>query len=376
MKIGSRIWTLVTLFIFVLSSFTMSQSKEERKVIIEKKESGGWLGVRIENVNAKIAEKLNLKNEEGVLITHVEKNSPAEKAGLKKDDVILKFGKNDLKDSEELVDLVGKSKSGENVAVQVIRDKEKKNISVVIGQRPKNEDKLFNFSESFPKGFPFNMNVNRARIGVQLMELNPELGEYFGSPTKKGMLVKKVEKNSPAEKAGIKPGDVIIGIGKETVEDLHDITSATRDLKNGEKAELTIIRKGSEIKVPVEVEVKDNQSKDNSKVLFFHGDDGNSFEIDMQGLKEGLKMIGPHIRTMMKQFNFQGLQNDQKNINIEIEKMKPEIEKMVQEIKVKINDMDPEEIKIEIEKMKPELEKLKKELKEEMKENVIIMRKI
>ena len=171
----------------------------------------------------------------------------------------------------------------------VLHDKDKKTISAVLVERPKEMETSFSFKNSFPEGFPFSVNMNRAKIGVQLIELNHELGEYFGSPTKKGMLVKKVEKDSPGEKAGLKAGDVIVGIGKETVEDLHDITSALKDYKNGEKAELSIIRKGVEMKVPVDI-VIDSTSHDHSKTMFFHGNDGNNFEINMEGLGEGLKI--------------------------------------------------------------------------------------
>lgn len=374
MRSGIKILASALLLVFVFSGFATSQTKEEKKVIIKKKSGGVWIGVSVKDLNSDLAEKYGVKSKEGVIVTEVEEDSPAEKAGIKKNDLVLKFGKDEVKDSEQLVELVQKYKAGDNVVVQVSRDNEKKNISVVIANRPK--ENMFNVFEGFPKGFPFNMGGNRAKMGVQLIELNPELGEYFGSPTKKGMLVKKVEKDSPAEKAGVKAGDVIIGIGKESVEDLHDITTALKGFKKGDKAEVTVIRKGAEMKIQVEVDVKDTEEKEHSNMIFFHGDNGNSFEFDMQGLKEGLKIIGPRIKTMMKNFKWDDMDKENKKIKIEIEKMKPELEKMTKEIKIKIDDLNFDELKIEMEKLETELEKMREELKRNMKHNVIIMRTI
>jgi len=354
---------LATLFIFVFSSFLAGQQKEEKKVIIKKKSTGGWLGVQIQSVNTRIAEKYALKDEAGVLITKVEKESPAEKAGLKNNDVLLEYDGKILKDADGLIEQVQKSKPGDKVKLVILRDKDKKNITAVIGEKPKHMENNFNFSQNFPKGFPFTTHMNRAKIGVELIELNPELGEYFGSPTKKGMLVKKVQKDSPGDKAGIKPGDVIVGIGKESVEDLHDITSAMKDYKKGEKAELSIIRKGAEMKIPVEIEINDSTNSDESKMMFFHDHDGNDIEINLEGLHDELKMIGPQIRTMIKKMKIEGLDNECKNINIELEKIKPELDKAMKEIRIKIKDINTDEIKAEIDKMKPEIEKMKKEIK-------------
>ena len=202
MRSGIKILASALLLVFVFSGFATSQTKEEKKVIIKKKSGGVWIGVSVKDLNSDLAEKYGVKSKEGVIVTEVEEDSPAEKAGIKKNDLVLKFGKDEVKDSEQLVELVQKYKAGDNVVVQVSRDNEKKNISVVIANRPK--ENMFNVFEGFPKGFPFNMGGNRAKMGVQLIELNPELGEYFGSPTKKACLLKKLKKTHRQRKQGSK----------------------------------------------------------------------------------------------------------------------------------------------------------------------------
>jgi C-terminal processing protease CtpA/Prc len=374
MKNGKKYLVLFTLIIFVFTNVYAFQQKEEKKIIIKKKGTGCWLGVQIEDIDSKLAAKYGLKTENGVIITKVEKESPAEEAGLKVNDIILEYNGKELSETNDLIDNVQKSKKGDKVKLLIIRDENKKSITATIRERPKDKENAFTFNSNLQKGFPFMMHDSKPKIGVQLIELNPELGEFFGSPTKKGMLVKKVDKDSPGEKAGIKVGDVIIGIGKESVEDLHDILSALKDYKNGDTVELGVLRKGNEIKIPVEITGQDSSCCEKSNMMFFNNSDGNDIEINMEGFKEGMKMLGPQIRTMIKKFKFDSMDNDTKNIQIEIEKMKPEIEKAAKEIRIKLNgkELNLDELKTEIEKMKPEIEKMKKEIKK----NVIIIRTI
>ena len=344
----------ILLIALLFHSNLYSQVKE--KITIKEYKNKSWIGIQIKDIPSDVAEKNNLKNNYGVLITKIEKNSPAEKAGLNENDIILEYNGMEIKNSDDLINLVRKEKPGQKVKLLVLRDKNKKNFTVTIEEKPKNRF----FEGKFPDSFPFAFNWNRPKLGLELFELNPELGEYFQSPTKKGMLVKKVLKDSPAEKAGIKPGDVIIGIGKESVEDLHDITSALRDYKKGDKVELTIIRKGEQIKIPVEI--AEDQTNEDSKKMYFYDDNGNSFNIDLRGL-------GSEIKTMIEKFKLNNLDDDiHKNIEIEIEKIKPELEKMNEKIKLKLKDIDLDELKKEIEEIKPELEKMKK--------NIIIQKEI
>lgn len=318
---------LFYIFLIALLFYSNTYSQVKEKIVIKEYPSKSWIGIQIKDISSDIAEKNNLKNNNGVLITRVEKNSPAEKAGLNENDIILEFNGKEVKNSDDLINLVRKEKPGEKVKLLILRDKNKKTFTVTLEEKPKNKF----FEGNFPQNFPFVFNWNKPKLGLELFELNPELGEYFQSPTKKGMLVKKVLKDSPAEKAGIKPGDVIIGIGKESVEDLHDITSALKYYNKGDKVELTIIRKGEQIKIPIEI--TENQTIEDSYRMYFYDDDGNNFQIDLKGLENSIKLFGPQIKTMIKKFKLNDIDEDvNKNIEIEIEKIKPELEKMKKNI--------------------------------------------
>lgn len=318
------------LFLFIINLFiftTLLGQVKGEKIVIKKYSGGAWIGVKISDITNNLAEKYKLKNKNGVLIEKVEDDSPADKAGLKKGDIIIEYNGKDVISTKDLIEKVNKSKPDEIVKLVIIRNDDKKTISVKLEKRPK--DLAFDFNCCFPDNFKFILKSNKPKLGLQLIELNPELGEYFQSPTKKGMLVKKVEKDSPADKAGIKTGDVIIGIGMESVEDLHDITSALKEYKNGDKVELTIIRKGEKIKIPVEIDQSDYEIG-NSEIYLNKFDD--NFKIYMKELNNNLKTLSPKIKAMIKEFKFDNLQNpDCSDIKIEIEKIKPEIEKLKKE---------------------------------------------
>jgi predicted metalloprotease with PDZ domain len=95
--------------------------------------------------------------------------------------------------------------------------------------------------------------INRESQGMHLMELNDQLGEYFGAPNGSGVLVEKVRKGSAADKAGLKAGDVLLKIGKRTIDDLEDVSKAFSKFDEGDKVDIEILRKGSGMTLPLEV---------------------------------------------------------------------------------------------------------------------------
>ena len=122
--------------------------------------------------------------------------------------------------------------------------------------------------------------------GMELMELNKQLGAYFEAPNGKGILVKEVEKESNAEKAGIKAGDVITKIGTEDVEDIDDFHDALEDVDEGEKVSVDILRKGKKSTVSLEI------SEENYSIWHWDGDNfDRNFEFRIQ----------PHLEKMQRE---------------------------------------------------------------------------
>lgn len=160
-----------------------------------------FLGVSLQDLTPGLARRLGLKEPKGALITDVIPNSPAYKAGLKKGDVIVKFNDKEVKDRYSLVKLIATSTPGQRVKLEVIRNGVPVSVSVVLG---KQEAANGLFEEKW---------------GFEVKEIDQEFVRLKG--IKEGVLVSKVYPNSPAQKAGLGIGDIIVEIEGETVYDIE-----------------------------------------------------------------------------------------------------------------------------------------------------------
>ncbi len=199
-----------------------------------------WLGVYMQNVTGELAEAFDLQTTHGVLINDVVADSPAERAGLKDGDVIVAWNGKDVENSNDLVGLVNESKVGDKVDVAVIRDGKKDDLQVEIGERQASEDRYSRFNRD-QKLEDFISPKTRG-IGVSLQPLSGDLGEYFGVAKGEGALVTEVFDDSPAQKAGLKAGDVILSVNNEDVHGPSDVSSAVGDKKVGDEVNLNVVR--------------------------------------------------------------------------------------------------------------------------------------
>jgi serine protease Do len=222
---------------------------DEKEVRIKSKKQG-WLGVGIQDVTPTFAREHELKIKEGAYINEIVDDSPADSAGLKEGDVVVEFNGKKIEAAEDLTNAVRDTAPGTKAGVKIIRSGENKTISVNIGR---NKMRM-----------PFGLEIPRSpRVivrmfggdieGMELMELNKQLGEYFEAPGGKGVLVKEVEKEENAAKAGIKAGDVITKVGDETIKDNEDIRDAISELKEGDKVNIELLRKGKKMSVSMEI---------------------------------------------------------------------------------------------------------------------------
>ncbi|UCF79760.1 MAG: PDZ domain-containing protein [Candidatus Eiseniibacteriota bacterium] len=223
---------------------------------------GGWLGVHIQDLTSELREVMGLEEStEGALVSDVDEGSPADKAGIKKGDVIVRVDQKPVEGVEQLVALVKKRGPGDQVVVVVLREGTKKKLTATLGKAPKRkleeiefdvDEKLFGDKDSFTyKLKPFEksltLNLDRAYLGVSVVDVKEELAEYFG--TDKGALVIEVQEDSGAEEAGVKPGDVIIEADGKPVEDSGDLTRLLREREKGDSVELVLFRKGKTMKL-------------------------------------------------------------------------------------------------------------------------------
>jgi serine protease Do len=230
-------------------------AREERNIIFISGE-GSWLGVEVEDVTAQKAHELKLPGVYGALVTRVEAESPAARAGLKAGDVILDFAGERVRSVAELTRLVRETPPDRSVAVKVSRSGKTLALTAQIARRPES-----NFSpriEIPPVKLPhFDFNFawpGRPRLGILANDLTPQLAQYFGVQQGKGVLVTEVNDGSAAQKAGLKAGDVIVKVGSTEVDSVAALRSALRgDSNQKRQVALTIVRNRQEQKVTVDL---------------------------------------------------------------------------------------------------------------------------
>ena len=197
----------------------------------------GWLGVSVQDLTPQLARQFGAKENEGALVGEVMKDSPAEKAGLKRGDVIVAVSGSRVQDAGHLRNLVAGMAVGAKVKLDVIRDKKEVHIEAVVGELPK-EVQAKEGGES-PEG-------PTALAGVAVQDLTPEMaGKLDLDKDTRGVVVMSVEQGSAADEAGLQRGDVIMSINREPVKNLKGYNGIISKLGKGEPVLLLINRQGS-----------------------------------------------------------------------------------------------------------------------------------
>jgi serine protease Do len=231
-------------------------------------EGGGWLGIEIGEVTQEKARELKLSSVRGVVVTDVEPDSPASKAGLKEKDVITQYDGQPVEGTVQFRRLVHETPPGRTVSLGVSRDGATQNISVELGDRSaffekRMKGKMRDFGEmNVPvlPNYPMpdvheGMDHRTPVLGVSAEDLTGQLGEYFGAPDNSGVLVREVRSGTPAEKGGLKAGDVIVKLNDKPVHSLSDLRGQLRENSAEKSVTLGILRKGSPMSVTIAIEL-------------------------------------------------------------------------------------------------------------------------
>jgi len=275
----------------------------------------GYLGIYLEPLDNETRESLKFKGD-GVLVDDVADDSPADEAGLEEGDIIVKFGDKAVKDVDELREMIAASQPGDKAALVVFRDGKEINLTAKLGEA---EDVAQEFRMyKGMKGRPGRMMMMKGGccspeacgvwLGVEVQKLSDQLAEYFKVKDGEGMLVATVIKDTPAEKAGIKAGDVIIKIGDEDVSDRADLREAICEKKAGDEVEVTLLRDGQ--KRTLRVALADMpKARCDMKGM---GGKGRGCFIGPEGLELDLEGIGPEIERHMSELpeHFEGSMED------------------------------------------------------------------
>jgi len=225
-------------------------------------DGGAFLGVGTEDISKENMARYGMREVRGVGVTEVVKDSPAEKAGLRKDDVILRFDGESVTSVRKLTRLVNESAPDQAVHLTVSRGGAEQELTATLTKRKmddvfsgsmprilrggdENGGRVFpapNWPPSIIGGdepFILSMGGANRRIGVSTQTLTKQLADYFGVSA--GVLVTSVTENSPAAKAGLKAGDVITAIDGEKVSSPGDLVRGIGKKENGDVS-LTVVR--------------------------------------------------------------------------------------------------------------------------------------
>jgi serine protease Do len=257
-------------------------------------EGGSWLGVETREVTGDNAKELKLPSERGVVLGRIAPDSPASKSGLRENDVVTEINGQQVEGAMQFRRMIREIPAGRNVQLTVWRDGHTQKISVTLG---KAEELRHNMDRVTPGTFAFRMPElpempdlpqvaeipempsvdwdgpvvfsGPPRLGIDAEDLAGQLGSFFGAPDGEGILVRSVNSGSPAEKAGIKAGDVITSLNGERIRSVGDLRQKlaaqhgekNKDTDNKDKeskdktrtVKLGVLRNKSEISLNVEL---------------------------------------------------------------------------------------------------------------------------
>ena len=281
-------------------------------------ESASYLGIDVRDITPDRMAALKLKEESGAEITMVDQDAPAGKVGLKEHDVILQLNGTKIESVEQLRRLLRETPPGRSVALSISRDGQPMTIKAVLADRRKVMTAMAGKGHTFavvpmppmPPMTPMEIPAidvmvrTPSRAGIVIESLTPQLGEYFGVKNGEGVLVRSVEKGSPAEQAGMKAGDVIIRVDKNRIADRNDWREAMR--KRSGKVAVGVIRDRRE--QTLTLTLPETKSPDDS----FRFDIP---DVDLEVLNHELEQLRPQIQKTAEQAAM--LARDQVNLTLQ-----------------------------------------------------------
>jgi C-terminal processing protease CtpA/Prc len=238
-----------------------------------------WLGVTTQEITSDLREGLDYQGT-GVLVNRVSEDGPADRAGVRNGDVIVSFNSRTVAKPEDLTRMVRAGRVGQSVTLAIVRDGQRRTLTAKLAAMPDDESDRDSWNDDddtptppptpraprAPRAYTFDWNggdsfdlpngvwtmrSSRGRLGVQVQPINAGLADALGVTGGKGVLVMDVVRDTPAERAGIRAGDVIVSVGDRSIEDVSDLQRA---LEGGGKMSVTVVRKGARRTLQADIE--------------------------------------------------------------------------------------------------------------------------
>ncbi len=188
----------------------------------------GWLGVGIQDLTTELAEYYGLQDKKGVLVAQVFEGDPADKAGIKANDIIIAVDDKPIDSSRELTATIAAIPVGQETPITILRGGKEKTLKVKIAKRDDTE----RLARSAPE--------SSGELGIQIAEITPEMAKRFGhSESEKGVLVVGVQPGSKAHEAGVQQGDLVKEVNRKPITSVSELRA---ELEKDDKAQLLVKR--------------------------------------------------------------------------------------------------------------------------------------
>ncbi len=214
-----------------------------KRVVKSLREKGyverGWLGVTVQKVTPEIAKNFGLDRAYGALVADVTKNSPADKAGVKRGDIIIEYNGKEIKDMYELPRLVAATPVGKTVVMKVFRDGQVVSLDVTI--------------ERLEEGSVTPEKIVERVLGLRVKTLHPAIAEQYGIKDGGAIVVVAVLEGSVAAEENIHRGDIIIEANRKRVTTVEELSEIVKDLRKGDSILLLLKRASGYIYISLRV---------------------------------------------------------------------------------------------------------------------------
>jgi serine protease Do len=219
----------------------------------------GYLGISMNDVTPENAGFFNLSDATGAIVSDVSSDSPAGKAGLKSGDVLREIDGKKIANGGQLQVVVSQLSPGANINVGILRDGKPQTVKVQVGEFHANTQTAGNNNPDTHKG---------GKIGVAVNDLSPEMRDQLNVPTQvSGAAIQSVRPASPAEDAGLSPGDIIVEVNRHKVQSAENFVSEVRSTPAGKDILLLVWSRGGTTYRVVHTDQTDSTGKDTGNGL-------------------------------------------------------------------------------------------------------------